>query len=347
MAPPGIQSRNGRTTGGSGFICVPTRRGWCWFWRSALAATSLSLIQPFLSKLLIDGALLKHDMHALVLVSVLMFVATVAGFVLNIVSSYRYVTVSAEMLFDMRLALFRHLQKLSPRFYAQFRLGDLMSRLNNDIGEVQRVSADTLLSVLSNVVFLVGSIAMMLWLNWRLFFISVILIPACIYTFFRFQKKLVALTALLRARSADLGSLFRRYHPGHARGNFAAGRRTRSRPFPRAKQRFRAHHAGCADRFVLDRRASRHYINRGYIGCFSVWRVAYLSPRNVDRNASRLHGVLRAADVSSSESDGPHRRPGFRAGLAGAYFRTLRHRAGCDGPSRRTSLVAVAEFHPH
>lgn len=174
----------------------------------SLAATSLSLIQPFLSKLLIDGALLKHDMHALVLVSVLMFVATVAGFVLNIVSSYRYVTVSAEMLFDMRLALFRHLQKLSPRFYAQFRLGDLMSRLNNDIGEVQRVSADTLLSVLSNVVFLVGSIAMMLWLNWRLFFISVILIPACIYTFFRFQKKLVALTALLRARSADLGSLF-------------------------------------------------------------------------------------------------------------------------------------------
>jgi ATP-binding cassette, subfamily B, bacterial len=174
----------------------------------SLAATSLSLVQPFLSKLLIDGALLKHDMHALVLVSVLMFGVTVAGFGLNIFSSYRYVTVSADMLFDMRLALFRHLQKLSPRFYAQFRLGDLLSRLNNDIGEVQRVSADTLLSVLSNVVFLVGSIVVMLWLNWRLFFISVILIPACVYTFFRFQKKLTALTALLRARSADLGSLF-------------------------------------------------------------------------------------------------------------------------------------------
>src|SRR3984885_7912491 len=94
----------------------------------SLAATSLSLIQPFLSKLLIDGALLKHDMRTLVLVSVLMFVATVAGFGLNILSSYRYVTVSAAMLFDMRLALFRHLQTLSPRFYAGYRLGDLMSR---------------------------------------------------------------------------------------------------------------------------------------------------------------------------------------------------------------------------
>jgi len=174
----------------------------------SLAVTSLNLVQPFISKLLIDGALLKRDLRALVWISVLMFFVTVLGFVLNIVSSYRYVTVSAAMLFDMRLALFQHLQKLSPRFYAQFRLGDLMSRLNNDIGEVQRVSADTLLSVLSNVLFFVGSIVMMLWLNWRLFFVSVILIPACVYTFFRYQKRLMALTKLLRERSADLGSLF-------------------------------------------------------------------------------------------------------------------------------------------
>ena len=174
----------------------------------SLVATALSLVQPLISKLLIDRALLKHDMRALVQIAGLMFVVTVLGFALNILSSYRYVTVSASMLFDMRLALFRHLQKLSPRFYARYRLGDLMSRLNNDIGEVQRVSADTLLSVLSNVVFFVGSVAMMVWLNWRLFLVSVILIPFCLYTFLHYQQKLTALTKLLRERSADLGSLF-------------------------------------------------------------------------------------------------------------------------------------------
>ena len=174
----------------------------------SLAATCLSLVQPFVSKLLIDTALLKRDMRALVLVAGLMFVAAVLSFVLNILSSYRYVKVSAAMLFDMRVALFRHLQSLSPRFYAQFRLGDLMSRLNNDVGEVQRVSADTLLSVLSNVVFLVGSVFMMLWLNWKLFLLSVVFIPGCLYTFLRYQRRLTALTKLLRERSADLGCLF-------------------------------------------------------------------------------------------------------------------------------------------
>jgi ATP-binding cassette subfamily B protein len=174
----------------------------------SLAATSLSLVQPYISKLLIDEALMRKDLHALIYIAGLMFVAIVAGFALNILSSYRYVRISAAMLFDMRLALFRHLQTLSPRFYAGYRLGDLMSRLNNDVGEVQRVTADTLLSVLSNVIFLTGSVAMMLWMNWKLFIVSVIFVPACVYTFQKYQRKLTGLTKQLRERSADLGSLF-------------------------------------------------------------------------------------------------------------------------------------------
>jgi ABC-type multidrug transport system fused ATPase/permease subunit len=84
----------------------------------------------------------------------------------------------------------------------------VVSRLNNDIGEVQRVSADTLLSILSNVVFLIGSVAVMLWLDWKLFLLSVVLLPLCLYTFTRYQRKLTVFTKELRERAADVGSLF-------------------------------------------------------------------------------------------------------------------------------------------
>jgi ATP-binding cassette subfamily B protein len=174
----------------------------------SLAATLLGLTQPFISKLLIDGALLHRDWTSLWEVAGLMFATTVLGFALNILSSYQYVRVSAAMLFDMRLAMYRHLQTLSPRFYAKWRLGDLVSRLNNDISEVQRVSADSLLSVLSNVVFLIGSVGMMLWLNWKLFLLSVVLLPLCIYTFTHYQRKITSFTQELRERAADVGSLF-------------------------------------------------------------------------------------------------------------------------------------------
>ncbi|MGA2881111.1 MAG: ABC transporter ATP-binding protein [Bryobacteraceae bacterium] len=175
---------------------------------TSLVATGLGLAQPYLSKLLIDVALLRRDWRALWWVAAGMFGVTVLGFALNILSSYQYVRVSAAMLFDMRVALYRHLQTLSPRFYAKWRLGDLVSRLNNDIGEVQRVSADSLLAVLSNVVFFAGSVAMMLWLNWRLFCLSTVLVPLCLYTFSRYQRKLTTFTRLLRERAADVGSLF-------------------------------------------------------------------------------------------------------------------------------------------
>jgi len=173
-----------------------------------VAATALGLVQPYLSKMLIDDALGPRDMHALIRVASLMFGTTVLGFLLNILSSYQYVRVSASMLFDMRLALYRHLQQLSPRFYAKWRLGDLVSRLNNDIGEVQRVSADTLLSVLSNVVFFVGSIVIMVKLSWKLFLFSAVFVPISLLTFRIYQRKLMPLTRELRERSADLGSLF-------------------------------------------------------------------------------------------------------------------------------------------
>jgi ATP-binding cassette subfamily B protein len=207
MQPPGSVA-HWKTYGRLGVFLRPYTRQFILVLILSLISTGLGLVQPYISKLLIDKALLRRDMHALVVIAAILFLAVVLGFALNILTSYRYLKISAAMLFDMRVALFRHLQTLSPRFYARFRLGDLMSRLNNDVSEVQRVSADTLLSVLSNVFFFVGCVGMMLWLNWRLFVVSVVLVPACLLTFRHYQRKLTALTKTLRERGADLGSLF-------------------------------------------------------------------------------------------------------------------------------------------
>lgn len=173
----------------------------------SLVATGLTLAQPWISKLMIDEALLKRDWPMLVRIAGLMVGATVGGFAVNALVSYRYVSLSAQMLFDMRVALLRHLQRLSPRFYGSFRLGDLMSRLNSDVSDVQRVAGDTLLSVLSNVLFFAGSVAMMLWLDWRLFLVGTVLVPFAVMSFLHFQRRMTDLTRQMRERGADIGSL--------------------------------------------------------------------------------------------------------------------------------------------
>src|SRR5262249_50860192 len=173
---------------------------------AGIAATAFGLIQPYISKLFIDDALLKRDLRMLGIVSAVMVAITVAGFALNIFSSYQYIRVSSAVLFDMRLALYRHLQTLSPRFWASRQLGDVVSRINNDIAEVQRVSADSLLSVLSNVVFLAGSAAIMASLSPRLFLLSIAAVPISVWALRHYQSRLADRVRAVRERSADIGS---------------------------------------------------------------------------------------------------------------------------------------------
>jgi len=172
----------------------------------SLVSTGLSLALPYLSKYLVDRALLGRDFRALLQVLGLFAAMALVSFALNAASGLRYTRVSAEILFDMRLALYRHLQQLSPRFWAATRLGDVVSRINNDIGEIQRIAAEAALAWVGNVLFLAGSIAFLLWFNARLFLLSVALLPASIWALRHYRKRLEGRVADMRQASADIGS---------------------------------------------------------------------------------------------------------------------------------------------
>ena len=172
----------------------------------SLVSTCVSLYLPLLARDLVDEALIGRDSSALVRVVVLLVVFMLIGFVLNVVSGLRYTRVSAEILFDMRLALYRHLQKLSPRFYARTRLGDVVSRLNNDIGEIQRVAAEVALAWVGNVLFLIGAVVVMVWLDFRLFLVGIALVPISLWALVHYRRRLESRVATLRDRSADIGS---------------------------------------------------------------------------------------------------------------------------------------------
>ena len=172
----------------------------------SLVSTCVSLYLPLLARDLVDEALIGRDSSALLRVVMLLIVLTLIGFVLNVVSGLRYTRISAEILFDMRLALYRHLQKLSPRFYARTRLGDVVSRLNNDIGEIQRVAAEAALAWVGNVLFLIGAVVVMAWLDLRLFLVGIALVPISLWALVHYRRRLESRVATLRDRSADIGS---------------------------------------------------------------------------------------------------------------------------------------------
>lgn len=172
----------------------------------SLVSTTLSLWLPYLTKILVDDALVARDAAALRDTVWLFVVAGALGFVLSVASGLKYTRVSAEILFDMRRDLYEHLQRLSPRFYASTRLGDIVSRINNDVGEIQRIVAETALAWFGNVLFLVGSVGVLVWLDWRLCLVGLASLPPAAWTLVRYRRQIEARTADLRERSADVGT---------------------------------------------------------------------------------------------------------------------------------------------
>ena len=172
----------------------------------SLAGTGLGLVLPYLSKLVVDDAILGQDLAALFRIIALFVAITIVSFALNVMSGMRYTRISADILFDMRLQLYRHLQRLSPRFYAKTPLGDVVSRINGDIGEIQRVTAEAALGWFGQVVSLVGTVAFLLWLDLRLFLVSLVTLPPALWALLRYQSQLEERVRTLRERSADIGT---------------------------------------------------------------------------------------------------------------------------------------------
>jgi ATP-binding cassette subfamily B protein len=172
----------------------------------SVVSTGLSLTLPYLSKSLIDGALGTRDLAALYRTVGLFTLASLGGFVLTAITGLIYTRVSADVLFDMRLSLYRHLQRLSPRFYAKTPLGDILARVNNDVGEVQRVAAESLLAWAGNVLFLIGSVAAMFWLDARLAIVGLLMVPVSAWALSRVRAQLTSRVRLLRETGAAIGS---------------------------------------------------------------------------------------------------------------------------------------------
>jgi ATP-binding cassette subfamily B protein len=172
----------------------------------SLVSTVLALYIPYLARLLIDRALLGSDSRVLVRVILQFAALTLGSFVLNVVSGLIYTRTSAEILFDMRLALFRQLQRLSPRFYADMPVGQIATRLNADIGEIQRVAAEIALAWVGNVIFLVGSVVILFRLDRVLFAVAFAIMPISLWALVRYRSRLEAAVSGVRDRSADVGS---------------------------------------------------------------------------------------------------------------------------------------------
>ena len=172
----------------------------------SLGASALALAQPYLTKLLIDDGLLAGDFGTLALVAAAMLAAALLGAGLTALNRWHYVTASGRVLFALRESVYRHLQRLSPAYYARVRAGDVMARLDGDVAEVQRFAVDSALALLNGVLVLCGALALMLSLSWKLSLIAFALLPLQVLLLRVLRPRIEVLTREQRAQAGGISA---------------------------------------------------------------------------------------------------------------------------------------------
>ncbi|MDH3740632.1 MAG: ABC transporter ATP-binding protein/permease [Hyphomicrobiales bacterium] len=172
----------------------------------SLTASLLALAQPWITKVLIDDGLIGGDFSVVLWMCGLMFAAAVIAAGLAALNRWHYVTVSGHILFALRASVYRHLQTLSPAYFAQVRGGDLMARLDGDVAEVQRFCVDSALALINAVIVLAGAITLMLLLSWQLSLIAFCLLPLQVLLLKLLRPRIETATRSMRERASAIAS---------------------------------------------------------------------------------------------------------------------------------------------
>ena len=167
-----------------------------------LASSLISLVPPLLLRDLIDTALPQHDAGRLNLLALGMIAVPVANGLLGVAQRYASARVGEGIIFDLRCAIYAHVQRMSLRFFTRTRAGELMSRLNNDVVGAQGAITGTLVTLISNTISLVLTLAIMLSLEWRLTLLSIAILPLFVVPARRIGQTL----RTLRRKSMDLNA---------------------------------------------------------------------------------------------------------------------------------------------
>ena len=157
---------------------------------SLLAATALALLPPFLARQAIDLGIEQKDLHRLALTVAGFLIAGLLGWGASSAQTYFTGWTGERILADLRLKLFRHLQRLSLGYYERNRAGVIISRLTNDVEALDQLVTDGVSSLVQNTLLLLGTAVILFVLDWRLALATVVVLPL-----------MAAATSVFRVRS--------------------------------------------------------------------------------------------------------------------------------------------------
>jgi subfamily B ATP-binding cassette protein MsbA len=172
-----------------------------------MLSSGIGLLLPLSIGWLVNTVSTKASAGLLNTVALALIAVFVLQMLFNYVQGYLITYVGERAVADLRIEIYTHLQKLSLAFFNERRVGELTSRVTNDVTVIQGVTTNAVAAFIQNIINFVGSFALMLSMSWRLTSVTLLLIPLLIVLGLFFGRKLRKLSTDVSDRLAEATSV--------------------------------------------------------------------------------------------------------------------------------------------
>ncbi len=145
-----------------------------------ILSASIGLLPSILTGKIVDEALIGKDMRLLVKLLILAFGTLTASQAIEVLQSYVNAWISQRIIYDMKNQMYAHLQYMPHSFFTSEKQGDIITRMNSDIGGVSTVISGTLTSIVSNIATVITTLIALFAMNWKLAIVGIAVIPLLI-----------------------------------------------------------------------------------------------------------------------------------------------------------------------
>ena len=174
---------------------------------AVIGAAVAAAVPPLLFRSLLDNAIPDQNRGLVAVLAVAAVVLAFANAVLSLVQRWFSARIGEGLIYDLRVAMFDHVQRMPLAFFTRAQTGALQSRLNTDVVGAQQAVTSTLGTVVSNVISIVVTLTIMLALEWRLTILTLLILPAFLWPARRLGPRLQAITREGMQLNAEMNNL--------------------------------------------------------------------------------------------------------------------------------------------
>jgi ATP-binding cassette subfamily B protein len=169
-------------------------------------ASAFRLVGPLLTEIAIDQHIADRDFEGLIEICKLFLIVLLAQFAVTFLQTYLTNWTGQKIMHDLRVQIFSHIQELHLGYFDRNPVGRLITRMTNDVDVLNELFTSGVVNIVGDLVSLVGIIAVMLWLDWRLALVCFSVIPILFVATLAFKVKVRGSYRKVRAAIARINS---------------------------------------------------------------------------------------------------------------------------------------------